>query len=329
MWTRALRRHAVALLATLVALPAAAAAQDPVLERARKAIESGQAASARPELERYAKANPKDAQAAFWIGRTWFAERRWDKAGEWFERAVERDPRHAPFHFWLGAAYGNEAQGASKLRQPFLAKKVKHEFERAVALDPDYLEPREGLVDFYRVAPGFMGGSIEKAREQAAEIRKRNALRGAYAFAEIAMHEKKLDVAAKELDNAIAAAPDSAGPYVQLADLHGRQGRWDDAFATIARFRARRPNDPRIAYFAGRFAATSGQRLDEGEQGLRQYLQRTPGRDDPSHAAAHWRLGQIRERRNDKAGARREYEEALRLDPKLEGARQSLKKLGA
>ena len=321
-------RHlpAVALLAT--ALPSSGlVAQETIVDRARAAVEARQVAGVKGELAAWAKANPRSHAGAFWMGRLLIVERDWEKASDWFERAVELEPRDAPSHFWLGNAYGEQAQRASKLRQPFLAKKVLREFERAVQLDPEYVDARAGLVDFYRLAPGIMGGGMDKAHAQVAEIRKRAPLRGAYLAATLAQQEKKLDVAAAEYETAIGIAPDSVGPYIQLADLRGRQGRWDDAWATVGRLRARRPDDPRGGYYVGRFAAMSGQRLDEGEQGLRRYLGHTPGPTEPSHAAAHWRLGMIAEHRRDAAAARREYEEALRLDPALEGAKQSLKKL--
>ena len=335
-----LRRRVAASFATLVTLAALAAtphalvAQDATLDRVRRAFESdpadraAQVASVKADLATWVKANPRRAEGAYWMGRVHIAERDWGKAADWLEKAVELDPTSAPAHYWLGGAYGEQAVKANKLRQPFLAKKVRQHFERAVALDPDYIQARLGLLDFYRMAPGFMGGGMDKARAQAAEIRKRDPLRGAYAYASIALAEKKWDVAAQEYERAIAAAPDSTGRYVALADLHGRQGKWDEAWAVLGRFRARRPDDPRAGYYAGRLAATSGERLDEGEAGLRRYLVRQPASTWPSHAAAHWRLGQVLERRGDATGARREYEAALRLDPTLAGAKESLRKLG-
>jgi tetratricopeptide (TPR) repeat protein len=216
---------------------------------------------------------------------------------------------------------------ASKFRQPFLAKKVQHEFERAVQLDPDYVDARVGLLDFYRMAPGFMGGGMDKARAQAAEIRKRDPLRGAYAFASIALAEDKPEVAAQEYERGIAAAPDSVTPYLALAELRGRQGHWEEAWTLLGRYRARQPDDPRLPYFVGRLAGASGQRLDEGEQALALYLRQPRVPNTPSPAAAHWRLGQIREHRKDLAGARREYETALGLDPTLRAAKAALERL--
>lgn len=77
----------------------------------------------------------------------------------------------------------------------------------------------------------------------------------------------------------------------------------------------------------GRVAASSGQRLDEGEQALAAYLQREPAPGAPPHGAARWRLGQIREHRKDTAGARREYETAVRLDSTVRAATQALERL--
>lgn len=317
------------LAALLLLLPPALHAQDPTLDRARRAIESGQSATVKGELAAYVRQHPRSAPAAILLGRVHLAAGDPGTAADWFEKAAELDPRSAQAEFYKGAAYGEQAMRASKLRQPFLAKKVQGAFERAVQLDPDYLDARDGLVDFYRMAPGFMGGGIDKARAQAVEIRRRDALRGAYAFAEIAIAEKRWDVAAQEYERAIVAAPDSVAPYLYLGELQGRQGKWELAWTTLERYRVRRPADPRLPYFTGRLAATSGLRLDEGEQALRAYLAYAPKPNEPTHATAHWRLGQIRERRADKAGARAAYETALRLDPDQRQAKDALKKLGS
>jgi hypothetical protein len=71
---------------------------------------------------------------------------------------------------------------ANILRQPFLAWKVKEHFERAVTLDPGNLAARADLMEYYLKAPGFLGGSEEKARAQAAEIAARDAQQGLQAW---------------------------------------------------------------------------------------------------------------------------------------------------
>jgi len=51
-----------------------------------------------------------------------------------FDRAVKADDNSAVAHFYLGRAYGAQAQRANILKQASLAMKTKHEFDRAVQL---------------------------------------------------------------------------------------------------------------------------------------------------------------------------------------------------
>lgn len=90
---------------------------------------------------------------------------------------------------------------------------------------------------------------------------------------------------------------------------------------------AARPGDLGALYQLGRSAALSGTQLERGEAALRAYLERPRRPELPSHVGAHWRLGQILLARGDREGARREFEEALRLDPKNVDARKALEGL--
>ena len=67
--------------------------------------------------------------------------------------------------------------------------------------------------------------------------------------------------------------------------------------------------------------------MERGESALRDYLTRPRRPDLPSHAAAHWRLGQILLALGRRDEARREWEEALRLDPKNAEVKRSLEGL--
>ncbi len=272
-----------------------------------------------------ADATSKDA--AFARGCLFMGEEQYDKASAAFERAVASDQASAAYHFQLGQAYGSRAQHVNVFRQAILARKTKAEFDRAVALDPDLIDARVGLLSYYLYAPGIVGGSLENARAQAAEIRKRNAYRGGVAYVQIATHEKDRVGAARELEALTRAFPDSTTPYVGLATGYGERGLWPDAWAVADRMARVVPNAPVAQYLVGRLAGESGQQLDRGVAALTQYLQTAPREGDPPLAVAHWRLGVVYERQAKKDAARSEYESALRLDPKLKSARDALDKL--
>ena len=125
-------------------------------------------------------ASPSPA-TAFARGQVALHAQQYAQAVAWFERAVHLEARNAAYHLWLGRAYGHQARQASAGEQFFLARKVRRHLEQAVTLNPDSLAARLDLMEYYLQAPSLLGGSPEKAHQQAAEIGNRDAQQGALA----------------------------------------------------------------------------------------------------------------------------------------------------
>lgn len=145
-------------------------------------FENGQFITARQFFESFVRENPRDPRGVFYLGRIAFSEKRYEQAVKWFEKTVQLADDNSDYHLWLGRAHGHQAMQANVLRQPFLAWQVKEHFEKAVALDPDNLAARADLMEYYFKAPGFLGGSREKAKEQAKEIARRDIQQGLQAW---------------------------------------------------------------------------------------------------------------------------------------------------
>ena len=106
-----------------------------------------------------------------------------DHAAVLFREAIAQAPDSAEAHYWLGVAYGRQARKANVIRQVRLAMKTREEFERAVELDPNDLQARFALVEFYTLAPMVFGGGDRKAFQQATEIAARDPAMGHEALA--------------------------------------------------------------------------------------------------------------------------------------------------
>lgn len=284
-------------------------------------------AEARSVLEEAIREDAGDARAANYLGRVLLADGEVDRAAGWMEKSVALEESNAEYHLWLGRAYGSQAIRASVLKQPALARKVKKEFERASQLDPDNLETRFGLIEFYLRAPGVLGGSRKKAEEQAREIRKRSALEGYRAFGRLAEHAKDFDQALREYGRAAAEFPGEAGPSYWIGALHARNKEYAKAFEVYEKLLEKDPRPIAACYEIGRVAILSGQRLERGEECLKLYLQHEPQPDEPSLASAHYRLGLLYEKKGSRDLARREYSAALALEPSHQEAREALKKI--
>ncbi|MFL6264435.1 MAG: tetratricopeptide repeat protein [Thermoanaerobaculia bacterium] len=283
---------------------------------------------ARAFLEPYAKKNPKDAEAAFYLGKTLLFLKKADPAAEWLEKATALAPGRSDYFDWLGRAYGQQALEASVFAKPGLARKTKEAWEKAVALDPNNLDARADLMAYGLQAPGFLGGGVDLARQQAAEIQKRDAVRGAVAWATLALNQKDPAAAEKGLKEAIQKSPAEPRLRLTLGAVYQSQQKWDAAFDTFGAMVKADPPNWDALYQIGKTAALSGQRLDRAEECLKRYLGHSPGPESAPLANAHFRLGQVYQKKGNKAAARAAYQEALKLDPRLEDAKKALASLG-
>ena len=73
-------------------------------------------------------------------------------------------------------------------------------------LDPASVEARLDLAEYYTEAPVIMGGGLDKAREQAAQVAKQNSAKSHLILARIAEKEKQFPEAESQLQQAIAEA---------------------------------------------------------------------------------------------------------------------------
>lgn len=260
-------------------------------------------------------------------GKTTMARNDDDAAAGLFEKAVAQNPKSAEAHYLLGSAYGSQAQNAGIFGQASLASKTKEQFEQAVALDPNLLEARTGLLQFYTMAPGFMGGSYDKAFAQVEEIKKRDPLMGHRSAAFIYSHQKKADLAKKEYFDEVKEFPKSPRAHLDLGVFYVSEKNYkaaEDEYTTALKLDAAFMP----AYFRlGQISVQSDANLPRGEEALRKYLTYTPKSNEPSLARAHYWLGQIFEKQGKKADAKASFAASLKLNPAQKDVAEALKRV--
>lgn len=250
-----------------------------------------------------------------------------EQSAKLFEQAVKLKPNSAEYHYYLGGAYGNQAQKAGMFGGIGLAKKSKAALERAVQLNPNYLEARFALIDFLSIAPGIVGGSMEKALEQAAEIKKRDALDGHRAYGRIYTRQKKTDLARKEYVDAVRENPNSAKAHYFLGNYLVNEKDWS---GSLHEYEYAIKLDPAymLAYFRiGYHATKSESNYARAEETLRKYLGHTPGDEEPGLASAWYYLGMVQEKQGKKADAKQSYQNGLKLAPTSKDINEALKRV--
>lgn len=246
------------------------------------------------------------------------------KAGE---HAVATLAQDSQAWFWLGRAYAQQAMRASLLGKPKWAGKTRDAYLQAVTLDPANLSARFDLMQYYVIAPGFLGGDRDKADAQASELTRRDPVMGKLAEAMLAQTDKQPSVAELAYRDAVKLDPSHHLARVSLAMYLQRGERWDEIRALWGDSLTRNPEDALAHYQLGRAAAVSGKELDSGLLHLDRFLASNETPEGMTQGAAHWRRGQVLEKLGRRDQAIASYAESVRREPYLQSAQDDLERL--
>ncbi len=331
------------------------------IDKAQTLFDNGKLNEAKTELESFLKSNKKDAEANFLMGRIYFDEDDFGKAADWFEKAAKYEKGNSKYHKWLGHSYGSRAQNAPTIKQPFLARNSRKNYELSVKLNPNDIDARQSLIEYYLQAPGFLGGGVDKAEKQAEEIEKLDPVQGGLSWGRIYTYTDQPELAHEIYRGLTEQHPAAMQPYNRLFTYYFNEGefrnaielvtkqithndttayiylnrgnvlqrseRYDEAMDDYVRALSLDSTAYAVHYQIGRLAAVSGTRLEVGEEAIRKFISFSDRYSENTLAWAHFRLGTILEHKDEIQSAKSEYERALRIDKNHEQAKEALAKL--
>jgi tetratricopeptide (TPR) repeat protein len=234
----------------------------------------------------------KDAAAYDLIGRNYFMLGDYKKAANFFQEAVGANPGDSDRYLWLGRAFGRRAEHASPFTAPGYASKARHNFEKAVELNPRNLEAMSDLFEYYLEAPGFLGGGVDKAALLAKKIAQLDPAEAHYTRYKLAEKRGDLARAEQELRLAAAIAPDQPGRAIDLARFLARQGRYAESEQLFHSAEKLSANQPKVLFDRADTYIHGGRNLDVARDLLRRYLAAELSPDDPPRHEAEKLLKQ-------------------------------------
>lgn len=299
----------------------------------RVSITPDQITSALPIVESAAQAEPKDGRwlCAQAILRGRLGEK--EKAVELAERAVKLAPDNARVQCAYGTALFENINNVGMFSKMGYAGDGEKAYLKAVELDPKYVSPRLGLVQFYSNAPGIAGGSMKKARQHAqaiVDIGGRSASTGHSLLANLAAKDENWDEAAKQhrLASDTAATPrDKAAALINLGLMLVRERNDPDGAiktAQEARALVAPPDDSMADFVEGLAMQKQGRHAQAAE------MYRAVIAKNPQAVNSRFALAECLEQTDDKAGAAAMFEEfaaKFPKEPRTEDATKRAKKL--
>jgi len=295
-------------------------------DSAKDMLAAGRIDDAIAQLNGRLSSAPSDAESANLLCRAYYTLEDWDRAESSCRKAVALDPNNSRFHLWLGRVYGEKADRANFLAAAGLAGKVRGEFERAVQLNPQDVDARVDLAEFYLEAPGLVGGGEQKAREQALSVAAINPARARWIYARIAEKKKDAAAAEREYHQYIDLSHGDAEAWLDLALFLRRQKRFDEMEQALVNLSQAPMPKLDVLVDASQILYRAGRRYSFATELLQRYLASGPVEAAPAFKA-HYLLGMLLEKQGDNAGAVREYRASLSLARNFGLAQQALNRV--
>lgn len=267
------------------------------------------------EITRRLAADAHDRDALIARARLSLADpdsKRLDDGESAMNTCLARRPDDARCHLWLGRVYGRRAIEAGMLAGARYAGRIREHFARAVALEPEAIDARYDLNQFYILAPGLVGGGKGKARDNAADFARLRPREAVLLDAQLALAEERFADADRLLmsfggsdDRAVRAVWQDQLAGLGFRYLSGKPPRLDDAGRVFAFAAERSPRNELFRRGLGRVAQEQGRWQDAAQH----FEQALAIRSQPG---AHYRLAQVAEKLGDSARAITHYEKTLR-----------------
>ncbi len=304
-------------------------ADSKVPAEAKSAFAAGDYPKAIEILNREVAVSPRDAAAQYLLARCYFESEEFDRAIAPAEAAISLEPKNSPYHELVGRVYGEKADRSGWLSALSLAKKARKEFEIAVRLDEHNFSAMQALIEFDCSAPSIASGGEDKARPEIEKLTALDAAEGRYAAGNCRRQKKDFAAADSEFRKSLALHPKSADLIYDIGDFYMKRGQPDGLRIALAEGERVAPaGDPRGNFYRAVICTLEKKDPAGATKLLREFLANVPKRNEyPSKAMAHYWLGRIQQNQNDEASAKREYQEALNLEPKNRLAKEALKHL--
>jgi tetratricopeptide (TPR) repeat protein len=304
-------------------------AQGSAVDAAKGAYDKGDAHKAIEILNSSAAHQPTNGEIQLWLAKSYLEVKQYDNAIASAEKAVSIDPKNSVYHQWLGEAYGQKADHSSKLSAFSWARKTQKEFDAAVKLDEHNFDADQDLIEYDCTAPSIVGGGEDKGQSLIQKVMTLEPAEGH--FGEGVCKAVKKDYAAADAEylKALENKPKTADRIYDIGDYFLQRGQGDKLLQVAAAGEALAPNDPRGKYYQAVGWILQDQKYGDAEKNLREYLAAGPFQTSyPARWDAHYWLGRLQAAQKNGAGAKSEYQEALKLNPKYKKAEEAMKQLG-
>lgn len=301
--------------------------QSQSLQNGIRLFEENRLDEAYKEFSSIDRNSPDYGESLYYLGRISAGNNKLQDSQNYLEKAVKQAPDRVDFHLFLGMVYSQRAMQSNPVSQALLAGKIRSTFQKVAEMDQSNIQARWILLGFYLRAPRAMGGDVNKARTMANELRRINNAEGSRAWGMIYQTENKNEEAERSYKRAIELAPDSINSYLMLGSFYQNTSGYKQAFDLYESALKKFPGNQNILFQIGRTSSISGDYPEKGLSALESYVEAAPEKNSSTLATAWYHMGQIEEKRGKNTEAKKNYQQAIALNPDHKPSKVALENL--
>jgi tetratricopeptide (TPR) repeat protein len=256
--------------------------------------------------------DPTNLEAKELLADAYAYQRKWNKATPIYKKLTEIDPSNANYWYKYGGVMGLKALEVNKLRAFFMLDDIKDALMQAANLDPNHIEARWALVEYYIQLPGLVGGSREKALKFANQLEKISPVDGYLAKGYVYEYNNEPQLAETYYKKAVQVGA-SFTCYSKLASFYEKRNP-KKAIETIEQA-SKKLNRNALNYHLGKVSATYNVDLAKGEMCLKKYITNYSLEDGVPLEWAYFNLARIYRHQKLKHQAQNWINKALKARP--------------
>jgi tetratricopeptide (TPR) repeat protein len=276
-----IRRCLSCIFVLLICYAGLADASTDDLEEGKRLFAARDFAAAKAIFEALQSEDPEDPSVNYYLAKSYVKERNYRSALEYLQKSLEVDNTRPDTQYLLGITYISLLNDVNVFKKVSYAGKTKKAWRTALELDGNHLQSRFALTSFYMNAPGIAGGDMGEAKRQIEILLRLHEGYGTLATAIFLEKSDRITEAEEYFASAVGKIDDRAGPLFNLANFYVRQERYNEALAKLQ------------AYVASDSKSW----------------------DDPDDLFVYWLRAVIMTGLGDTSSAKKEFEQALTLNP--------------
>lgn len=277
-----------------------------------------------PFLEKEVTRHPENTIAKEYLGDCYGQLKNWDAAISQYKYLAQTYPKVANYHYKYGGALGMKAL-ENKLGSLGYLDDIETEFKKAAELDPNHIDARWALVNFFTELPAVLGGKQYKALHYANELENISKVDGYLAKGFIYKEGGDFSKAEEYLKKAVKTGG-SVTCYDKLIELYTAHKKFDRALLAMNEAHDKwQLNNYRYQY--GKMAAEENIKVSEGISQLQKYIDNYREADSYPLEWAYLRLAQLFRRQENKQKALYWIDKSLAANPDFKIAQKEKSKI--